>query len=101
MSDTLGLGRSNFGPLWQIRVQTKPSKQPLGLVNMGVPIEKGRAKQAMHLDWGGPTLDKVMDIGFEVSPRNNPSDWLHMELQSHAAPDAPKGRLGRFNFRQG
>ena len=60
MSDALGLGRSNFGPLWQIRVRTKPSKQPLGLVARGVPIEKVRAKRAMHSDWGGPTLVKVM-----------------------------------------
>ena len=27
---------------------------------MGVPIEKVRVKRAMHLDWGGPTLDKAM-----------------------------------------
>ena len=27
---------------------------------MGVPIEKVQVKQAMHSDWGGPTLDKAM-----------------------------------------
>ena len=42
------------------RVRSKPSKQPLGLVARGVPIEKVRAKRAMHSDWGGPTLVKVM-----------------------------------------
>ena len=50
----LGLGRSNFGQGHVFRVRSKPSKQPLGLVARGVPIEKVRA---MHLDWGGPTLD--------------------------------------------
>ena len=70
-SDALGLGRSNFGPLWQIRVQTKPSKQPLGLVTCGVPIEKVQAKRAMHSDW------------------------------AHGAAGAPKGHLGRSNFGQG
>ena len=62
-------------------VQTKPSKKPLGPVVRGVPIEKVRAKRAMHSDWGGPTLDKAMYLGFELSPRNNPSDWSHMEYQ--------------------
>ena len=33
------------------RVRSKPSKQPLGLVARGVPIEKVRAKRAMHSDW--------------------------------------------------
>ena len=33
------------------RVRSKPSKQPLGLVARGVPIEKVRAKRAMHWDW--------------------------------------------------
>ena len=47
----------NFGQGRVFRVQTKPSKQPLGLVARGVPIEKVRAKRAMHSDWGGPTLD--------------------------------------------
>ena len=41
-------------------VRTKPLKQPLKLVVLGVPIEKVRAKRAMHSDWGGPTLDKAM-----------------------------------------
>ena len=41
-------------------VQTKPLKQPLRLVTHGVPIEKVQAMQAMHSDWGGPTLDKAM-----------------------------------------
>ena len=68
MSDALGLGRSNFGQGHVFRVRSKPSKQPLGPVNMGVPIEKVRAKRAMHSDWGGPTLDKAVYLGFEVSP---------------------------------
>ena len=42
------------------RVRSKPLEQPLGLVACGVPIEKVRAKRAMHLDWGGPTLVKAM-----------------------------------------
>merc|ERR1712120_26209 len=41
----------NFGQGRVFRVRTKPSKQPLGLVARGVPIEKVRAKRAMHLDW--------------------------------------------------
>ena len=63
------------------RVRSKPSKQPLGLVVRGVPIEKVRAKRAMHSDWGGPTLDKALYLGFEVSPRNNSSDWSRMVFQ--------------------
>ena len=59
-SDALGLGRSNFGQGHVFRVRSKPSKQPLGLVARGVPIEKVRAKRAMHSDWGGPTLVKAM-----------------------------------------
>ena len=47
----------NFGQGRVFRVRTKPSKQPLGLVARGVPIEKVWAKRAMHSDWGGPTLD--------------------------------------------
>ena len=62
-------------------VQTKPLKAPLGLVACGVPIEKVRAKRAMRSDWGGPTLDKAVYLGFEVSPRNNPSDWSRMVFQ--------------------
>ena len=50
-SDALGLGRSNFGQGRVFRVRSKPSKQPLGLVARGVPIEKVRAKRAMHSDW--------------------------------------------------
>ena len=38
------LGRSNFGQGHLFMVRTKPSKQPLGLVVRGVPIEKVRAK---------------------------------------------------------
>ena len=45
------LGRSNFGQGHVFRVRTKPLKQPLGLVARGVPIEKVRAKRAMHSDW--------------------------------------------------
>ena len=67
-SDALGLGRSNFGQGHVFRVRTKPSKQPLGLVACGVPIEKVQAKRAMHSDWGGPTLDKAMYSWFELSP---------------------------------
>ena len=63
------------------RVRSKPSKQPLGPVNMEVPIENVQAKPAMHSDWGGPTLDKAVYLGFEVSPQNNPSDWLHVVFQ--------------------
>ena len=81
MSDALGLGRSNFGQGHVFRVQTKPSKQPLGLVVFGVPIEKVRVKRAMHSDWRGPTVDKAMYLGFELSPQNNPSDWLRVEFQ--------------------
>ena len=51
-------------------VRTKPSKQPLGLVARGVPIEKVQAKRAMHSDW------------------------------AHGAASAPKGHLGRSNFGQ-
>ena len=54
VSDALGLGRLNLGQGHLLRVQSKPSKQPLGLVTHGVPIEKVRA---MHSDWGGPALD--------------------------------------------
>merc|ERR1711942_439248 len=50
-SDALRLGRSNFGQGRVFRVRSKPSKQPLGLVTCGLPIEKVRAKRAMHLDW--------------------------------------------------
>ena len=42
---------SNFGQGRVFRVRSKPSKQPLGLVARGVPIEKVRAKRAMHSDW--------------------------------------------------
>ena len=52
-------------------VQTKPLKQPLGLVARGVPIEKVRAKRVMHSDW------------------------------ARGATGAPKGHLGRSNFGQG
>ena len=41
----------NFGQGRVFRVRTKPSKQPRGLVARGVPIEKVRAKRAMHSDW--------------------------------------------------
>ena len=41
-------------------------------------IEKERV---MHSDWGGPTLDKAVYLGFEVSPRNNPSDWSCVVFQ--------------------
>ena len=51
MSDALGLGRFNFGQGHVFRVRSKPSKQSLGLVARGVPIEKVRAKRAMHSDW--------------------------------------------------
>ena len=47
---------------------------------MGVPIEKVQAKQAMHSDWGGSTLDKAMYLGFELSPQNNPSDQSILEF---------------------
>ena len=62
------LGRSNFGQGHVFMVRTKPSKQLLGLVAHGVPIEKVRGKRAMHLDWGGLIFDKAMYLGFEVSP---------------------------------
>ena len=29
----------------------------------------------------GPTLDKAVYLGFEVSPRNNPSDWSRVVFQ--------------------
>ena len=80
-SDALGLERSNFGQGHVFRVQSKPSKQPLGLVNMGVPIEKVQAKRVMHPDCGGPTLVNAMYLGFEGSPRNNPSDRSIWEFQ--------------------
>ena len=35
MSDALGLGRSNFGQGRVFRVQSKPSKQPIGLWSCG------------------------------------------------------------------
>ena len=83
----IGHSYSQMGdPLFNCRqghvfmVRTKPSKQPLGLVAHGVPIEKVRAKRAMHSDWGGPTLDKAMYFWVELSPRNNPSDWSCMEF---------------------
>ena len=41
---------SNFGQGRVFRVRSKPSKQPLGLVARGVPIEKVQAKRAMHSD---------------------------------------------------
>ena len=59
------LGRSNFGHGHVFMVQTKPSKQPLGPVAHGVPIEKVRAKRAMHSDWGGPSFDKAMYLWFD------------------------------------
>ena len=52
--------RSNFGQGRVFRARSKPSKQPLGLVARGVPIEKVQAKRTMHSDWGGPTLDKAI-----------------------------------------
>ena len=54
------IGRFNCRQGHVFMVRTKPSKQPLGLVTRGVPIEKVRAKRVMHSDWGGPTLDKAM-----------------------------------------
>ena len=80
-SDALGLGRSNFGQGHVFRVRSKPSKQPLGLVARGVPIEKVQAKRAMHSDWGGSTFDKAMYLWFKLSPQNNPSDWSHVVFQ--------------------
>ena len=66
------LGRFNFRQGHVSMVQTKPSKQPLGLVAHGVPIEKGGRR-----------------------PLKGP------EVQAHGAASAPKGHLGRLNFRQG
>ena len=75
------LGMFCFGQDHVFMVRTKPSKQPLGPVASGVPIEKVQAKQVMHSDWGGQTLDKAMYLWFEISPQNNPSDWSHVEFQ--------------------
>ena len=52
-------------------VRTKPSKQPLGLVARGVPIEKVSPKAMWHSEW---------ECG---------------------AAGSPKGCLGRSNFGQG
>ena len=66
------LGRFNFRQGHVLMVQTKPSKQPLGLVVHGVPIEKGGCRLIK-----GP------------------------KVQAHGATGAPKGHLGKLNFRQG
>ena len=66
------LGRFNFRQGHVSMVRTKPSKQHLGLVVRGVPIEKGSHRPLKGL-----------------------------ELQAHGATGTPKGHLGRFNFRQG
>ena len=65
------IGRFNCRQGHVFMVRTKPSKQPLGLVAHGVPIEKVRAKWAMHSDW------------------------------ACGAAGTPKGCLGRSNFGQG
>ena len=75
------IGRFNCRQGHVFMVQSKPLKQPLGLVAHGLPIKKVRAKRAMHSDWGGPTLDKAMYLWFELSPQNNPSDRSCVEFQ--------------------
>ena len=109
-------------------VWTKPSKQPLGVVACGVPIEKLRAKRAMHSDWArGATgalkgrrgsfnfiqghismvLTKpskqplgLVAHGFPIEkggcrPLKGP------KVQARGATGTPKGHLGRSNFGQG